>query len=310
MTKNKISFLYRKLNPTLITATKSLIFSLFCFLLSGCISKIPLKGGVAAVEWEYFFIKEATSKSNGSDSSGVRTVVDGDITTKWQSAEDDDESWVALQLRASQRISSIKILWGTVAAEVYAIQVSKDGKTWQTVVEIEDGTSEEVRTVEFPALSAKHVKISCIKKTRQTGGYAIKEIELNPVAGAGAGAVKITSSSSMAGNMPELAADGDMTTRWESEHGIDPSWLCIDLGKSRKIKKVKIKWEKAAAAEYTIDVSDDEQDWKTVRSVNNGKEEETKTLTFSPVLTKYVRINGMKRLTEWGYSIWEIEVYE
>lgn len=289
-----------------------LLFFLFCFLLSGCISKIPLKGGAASmVEWEYFFIEEATAKSSGSSSKGARTVIDGDITTKWQSAENDDESWIALQLRSARRISSIKILWGTVAAELYDIQISKDGKTWQTVAEIEDGTSEEVRTVDFPAVVAKSIKISCIKKTRQTGGYAIKEIELNPGGVAGAsGAVKITSSSSMAGNMPELAVDGDMTTRWESEHGIDPSWLCIDLGRSRKIKKLKVKWEKAAAAEYTVDISDDGQDWKTIRSVNDGKEDESRTIIFSPVLTKYVRINGTKRATEWGYSIWEIEIYE
>ena len=29
-----------------------------------------------------------------------------------------------------------------------------------------------------------------------------------------------------------LAVDGDLVSRWESTHGVDPSWLTLDLGSS------------------------------------------------------------------------------
>lgn len=287
-----------------------ILLLIFCLILSSCSVKIPLKTSMASVEWEYFFVDKVTSKSKSEYSNDDNAVMDGDIVTEWQSSEEDNNSWVAVRLQSARIIRAVKISWGAVAAEVYDVQVSENGKTWQTVAEIDDGMSDEVRTIELEPVSTKNIRILCAKKTGETGGYTVKEIELNPSDGTSSGGIQFTASSTMAGNLPEMAFDGDQTTRWESEHGIDDSWIAVDFGTPRKVRKVKVKWERAGAAKYSIDVSDDGTDWKTVGRVSDGKEQDTRTIRFSPVTTRYVRVNMTKRVTEWGYSIWEIEVFK
>ena len=51
------------------------------------------------------------------------------------------------------------------------------------------------------------------------------------------------------------AFDGDLTTRWASRVGIDPSWLRVDLGAASRISKVVLRWDASCARSYTIETS-------------------------------------------------------
>src|SRR5690554_8097687 len=44
-----------------------------------------------------------------------------------------------------------------------------------------------------------------------------------------------------------FAVDGDLATRWESAHGVDPSWITLDLGSVHNLGSVQIHWEAANA---------------------------------------------------------------
>ncbi len=103
------------------------------------------------------------------------------------------------------------------------------------------------------------------------------------------------------------AVDGKADTRWSSEFS-DDQWLQIDLGTPQKIEKITIVWEPAYAAEYKLQASDDGKQWKDIVSVKDGKGGED-TQTFTPVTTRYVRMLGIKRGTEWGFSIFEFRVF-
>ena len=74
---------------------------------------------------------------------------------------------------------------------------------------------------------------------------------------ASAGAT-VTSSGdeSATSNGPDLAIDGSGTTRWSSEHS-DNAQLTVKLAKPAAIDKIVIKWEKACAAQYKLQVSTD-----------------------------------------------------
>jgi len=114
-------------------------------------------------------------------------------------------------------------------------------------------------------------------------------------------------SSSNGGNTPGAAVDRSSTTRWESKHGAGEQWLRVDLGTSYDISKVHINWENAAAAKYKIQVADDaDGEWKTVKTVTKA----APTVDDIPVEAtgRFVRIVGLERLTEYGYSIWDLGV--
>lgn len=104
------------------------------------------------------------------------------------------------------------------------------------------------------------------------------------------------------------AIDGDILTRWESAHGADPQWISIDLGQSYDIDKVVLKWEGAYAKQYTIDVSDDNTTWTTAYTETDS-DGETDELCVT-ASARYIRMHGTVRATNYGYSLFEFEVYE
>lgn len=123
------------------------------------------------------------------------------------------------------------------------------------------------------------------------------------------GVAKATASSNQPDTLgPEAAVDGNLSTRWESAQGVDPAWMTIELEKPKSIKGVKIIWETASAADYQVQLSDDGQKWKTAATITDEKKAEERIINFAPVEAKFVRIYGTKRTTQWGYSIWEIEL--
>ncbi len=103
------------------------------------------------------------------------------------------------------------------------------------------------------------------------------------------------------------ATDGSYSTRWSSVFA-DPQWLTVDLGGNYAINRVKITWETALAAAYEIQVSSDNSNWSTIRSVT-GNTTTTNDQTGLSGTARYVRIYGTSRATVYGYSIYELEVY-
>ena len=122
--------------------------------------------------------------------------------------------------------------------------------------------------------------------------------------------ISIEASDEVSGNSAQNAMDDNMDSRWETSHGGEASWLKIILKKEYKIAKIQIIWETASARKYDIQVSKEGSDWENVASINDGTENDNRIIKFNPVKTKYVRIYCRERTTQWGYSIWEIEVYK
>jgi hypothetical protein len=104
-----------------------------------------------------------------------------------------------------------------------------------------------------------------------------------------------------------LAVDGGTGSRWESTP-TDLQWIYVDLGKRESIQRVKLRWEEAYAKAYDLQISDNARTWKTVYSTTNGKGK-TEELEVKQVMARYVRVKGNKRATNFGYSLYEFEVY-
>ncbi|MFC4912830.1 PQQ-dependent sugar dehydrogenase [Actinomadura gamaensis] len=103
------------------------------------------------------------------------------------------------------------------------------------------------------------------------------------------------------------ADDGSRTTRWSSKRA-DPQWLRVDLGSVRQVGYVILRWESAYAKTFQIQVSKDGRSWTTVQARTNGNGG-SDFVPFTPVQARYVRMYGTKRATAYGYSLWEMEVY-
>lgn len=105
-----------------------------------------------------------------------------------------------------------------------------------------------------------------------------------------------------------LAVDGIGSTRWSSQYS-DPQWLQIDLGDDYTINRVVLKWEVAYGRSYKIQVSSDGNSYTDVYTTSNS-DGGTDNVTFNPISARYVRVYGQTRATGWGYSLYEVEVYE
>ena len=119
--------------------------------------------------------------------------------------------------------------------------------------------------------------------------------------------VKVSSSENPSVDGSKIV-DNDGTTRWSSEF-TDNQYCQIDLGKNYTINKVTFNWEASYAKEYKIQVSKDGNNWTTVYENNNGKGGE-ESIVFDATECRYVKMQGVKRALAYGYSLWEMGVYE
>lgn len=117
-----------------------------------------------------------------------------------------------------------------------------------------------------------------------------------------------TASSVQQEDTPASAAfDGDDDTRWSSDFS-DPQWLKVDLGKPATVNGARLSWEAAYASRYKLQTSVDGVRWTDAYTETNGQGGD-ETVHFKPVIARYVRMLGLQRGTEYGYSIYSFEVY-
>lgn len=122
------------------------------------------------------------------------------------------------------------------------------------------------------------------------------------------------SSQESTSRLPSFAFDQNLTTRWASildgvgGTGHDPEWIYVDLGASYNVTRVKLNWEAAYGTAYRIETSNDASNWTQIYSTTtgNGGIDDLTNLTG---VGRYVRMYGTARSTQWGYSLWEMEVY-
>ncbi|MFE5534873.1 discoidin domain-containing protein [Streptomyces sp. NPDC056492] len=114
------------------------------------------------------------------------------------------------------------------------------------------------------------------------------------------------SSQENAGTPASAAVDGDNATRWSSQFA-DPQWIQVDLGAPARLSQVVLRWETAYAKAYRIELSTDGAAWSTAYSTTTA----TGGVATHDVsgTARYVRVYGTQRATEWGYSLYEFQVF-
>jgi sialate O-acetylesterase len=115
------------------------------------------------------------------------------------------------------------------------------------------------------------------------------------------------SSVEKSGHEPELAVDNNTATRWSTVYS-DSQWFAIDFGESIPIGRILLEWETAYGKEYQIQVSDNQNNWTTIFTEDNGNGgiDDLEGLSGSG---RYLRLCLTDRGTVWGYSLYEFMVF-
>ncbi|HEX8613834.1 MAG TPA: di-heme oxidoredictase family protein [Telluria sp.] len=103
------------------------------------------------------------------------------------------------------------------------------------------------------------------------------------------------------------AIDHNDKTRWGSGFN-DGESLTLDFGKSEVISRVRIDWENAHASQYLLQVSDDNANWTTIKTVDNSQGG-SEDITGLNGKGRYLRMQGVKRSSQYGYSIFEMQAF-
>ena len=118
---------------------------------------------------------------------------------------------------------------------------------------------------------------------------------------------KGTASSSDKDHDPQLIFDGDLQTRWIATT-TNSQWVQVDLGLIQSINGTRIFWEQAYSAVYSIQVSEDRINWKTVAATTEGMGGINDN-SFAPVQAQYVQLQMGKSTANWPVSLWEMQVF-
>ncbi|HEY8939295.1 MAG TPA: glycosyl hydrolase [Cellvibrio sp.] len=254
-------------------------------------------------------------------------ATDASTTTRWASISADPQ-WIMVDLGASHSFNQIVLQWESAYGKSYSIQTSTNGASWTTIYQTTTGIGG--REVVNVSGTGRYVRVYGTE--RGTGyGYSLYDFQVNNIAVASsssksssstasssvvssaAGTVNlalnrpaVASSDEWGGNSAPQAVDGNTGTRWASQF-IDNQWIYVDLGSSKTISRVFLKWEGAYAKAYNIQVSNDTTNWTTIKSEANsdgGVDDQVVSGTG-----RYVRILGVTRASGYGISLWDFEVY-
>ncbi|AZM62276.1 MULTISPECIES: beta-N-acetylglucosaminidase domain-containing protein [unclassified Streptomyces] len=106
---------------------------------------------------------------------------------------------------------------------------------------------------------------------------------------------------------PTGANDGDAGTRWSSP-AEDDAWWQVDLKRPERLGKVALHWQDAYASAYRVQVSADGRNWRTAAEIHNGRGGR-ETVRMDEPDVRHIRVQGEKRATRFGYSLWSVEAY-
>lgn len=103
------------------------------------------------------------------------------------------------------------------------------------------------------------------------------------------------------------ANDGDPDTRWSSPVD-DGAWWQVELPRPVRLGQVVLRWQDAHPSAYRVQVSPDGRRWRTAAAVRDGRGGR-ESVRMDERDVRFVRVQGEKRATPYGYSLWSVEAY-
>ena len=267
------------------------------------------------------------------DGKGTNETVDGK-QSRWVSLRTKDDptatsQWIYVDLEADYDISKVVLNWEGNGAKEYKVQISNDGQNWTDISHITDGKG-GIDELTYKNTTGRYVRMLGIEPGG-IYGYSLWEFEVygeavlepeNPNVNLALNKSSNASSEyvdSKDGNKTyesSLAFDGKGTneivdgkqSRWVSNRKSNDEWIYVDLQDIYNISKVILNWEGSGAKKYKVQVSNDGQVWTDISDINDG-DGGLDELSYKDVTGRDVRMLGIEVGSDYGYSLWEFEVY-
>lgn len=269
--------------------------------------------------------KSVEVSSQYSEELKKENAIDGNTNTRWGSKRDSDDNWIIIDLQKNCSINAIDLLWEAACSDEYSIEISTDKQNW-IIVKDKLKTNESLKDqyILDEEVYGRYLKIHSTK-TRIVNGKNYG-ISLYEIVAYGSEEQENVEYDNIALNKPvevssqysdelkkENAVDGNLQKRWGSKRDSNDNWIIVDLEKYFKINKVQIDWEAACSDDYTIEVSNDKQNWQVVtESKTNTSLRDIHTYDDF-IYGRYVKIHSYKsrRVSNknYGIGIYEIEIY-
>ncbi len=255
--------------------------------------------------------KPATGSQENAGTS-PNLAVDGNPNTRWSSAFSDPQA-LTVDLGQTYQLCKVVLNWEAAYAKAFQLQVSTDNVNWTSIYSTTTGTG-GIQTLNVSG-TGRYIRMYGTQRATQYG-YSLWEFEvyaLTSGTGGTCGTTNIaqgkpaTASSQENASFPAPnAVDGNAGTRWSSAFS-DPQWLQVDLGSTQSICKVVLQWEAAYGTAFQLQTSPDATNWTSIFSTTTGTGG-TQTLTVTGS-GRYIRMYGTARATQYGYSLWEFQVF-
>ena len=229
-------------------------------ILPGALGAALLAAGCAGGGGVGLSVPEAArwtvSASSRQEGHPPALAADGDASTEWRAAADDEQPWWQADLGRMVPVCGFSVDWGAAPGIGYEVQLSSDGVRWSVACELEEGDGGwDVMLVE-PVL-ARYVRLA-VDRREQGGGTSLRDFEVFGI-----------------WTRPEVRADGRTCPQGTALLGAaapDAGWRCsanegeleIDLRRERLVGGLRVEWGEGGWAAVTeVDVSaDDGETWK------------------------------------------------
>ena len=121
-------------------------------------------------------VVKATSSATENNANGPEKAVDGNLGTRWSSAQD-DKAWIQFDFGAKTPLGYLKLVWENAYGKEYALQVSDDGQNWYQLRYVAGGQG---GTEEFFNLNAsvRYLRLQGVARATQYG-YSLFEVSFS-----------------------------------------------------------------------------------------------------------------------------------
>jgi hypothetical protein len=150
-----------------------------CLLVAPLTAAAVSSSSIAAAQTNLALGRPATASANPQ--YPANEAVDGNMATRWASAQGVDPQWIYVDLGTTTAISRVVLRWETAYGKAYQIQTSPDAVNWTSIFSTTTGAG----GVDDLAVSGSGRYVRMYGTVRGTGyGYSLWEFEVYSSAGA------------------------------------------------------------------------------------------------------------------------------
>ncbi|MCU9533046.1 discoidin domain-containing protein [Streptococcus sp. CSL10205-OR2] len=280
----------------------------------------------------------ATASDTERDFWGADKAIDGIVNrgatpnttqSRWSTNRGETPRVLTVDLGAQKTIDSFVINWERTNIKGFHIEYSTDGSAYQTAYRKTDDTYNELDTTInlTTPITAQFVKLTVDRFDGGTSNwpsvsiYEFQIIGTQTIEDLAHKKVATSNGNEAASFNADKAVDGDSTTRWASSKGQGTKSIQVDLGAAKEVASVVLNWERQNASQYKIQVSQDGQDWTTVKTLTRKPSELKEIINLdTPQEARHVKVlveafdsraqDRSGQMVDWPtVSLFDFEVY-